>query len=118
MNPKIKPVVYFCISAAVWAIPSYYLWGSAAGQVFFRLFGIVPAFFLQLCMFVPPVERWVRYVPIPGILGFGAVEFVIIAAQGLLGAPALISAAMFVLTPLVGFLLGWAAYKIYKKRKP
>lgn len=117
MNPKIKPVVWFCISAALWAIPSYYLYGTLPGDLIFHIFGVVPAFFLQVCMFLPPIERWVRYVPIPGILGFGVIEIILLFWWDCFGGMALLRAFLFVMTPLSGFLLGWI-YHAVKNRKP
>ena len=116
MNPKIKPVVYFCLSAALWAIPSYYLFGTLAGKLIFYIFGVVPAMFLQLTLFLSPIEKWVRYVPIPAILGFGVIEAVILAADGFITVQSVMTAVLFVTTPLIGFVLGFVSRGIYLRK--
>ena len=110
MNPKIKPVVYFCISAALWAIPSYYLRGTLFGNLCFYIAGIIPSFFLQACMFLPPIEKWVRYVPMPGILLFGAGEIIYLLFSDSLYPETLMAALLFAAAPLCGFIFGWLAY--------
>lgn len=117
MNPKIKPVVLFCVTAALWVIPSYYFWGTVAGQIFFRIFGIIPSYFLQICMFIPPIEKWVRYVPIPGIICYGVLEIILLAVWNMLTPDAILSAALFVATPLAGFAAGWVRWKLGEGRK-
>ena len=114
MNPKIKPVAYFCLSAALWIIPSYYLSGTVVGSLIFYIFGIVPSMFLQLTLFVPPVEKWVRYVPIPVILCFGIIEAAMVLRGGIT-LESLRAAVLFITTPLIGFILGWIIFKIYRK---
>ncbi len=110
MNPKIRPVVFFCVTLALWVIPSYVLSGYMIGDIWFYGFGIVPCTFLQVCMFLRPVEKWVRYIPAIGIMSFVAIEVVVLAIRGRLNISELLTASLFLITPLAGFIIGWTIY--------
>lgn len=116
MNNYIKPVVCFCVTAALWIIPSYYLREMDFGKVYFYIMGVFPSMFLQLCMFLPPIEHWVRYVPIPGILCFGILELIVFSISGSLDMLSIFMTVLFILPHLFGFLLGWVYY-FYTERK-